>query len=587
MQRAKQTQRLIAILMLMSASVAQAQQLDGSQAALIAEALNVKVAFAHAGSSPDKSRAQVYVGSQPDAPFLRDITFLVNDSEPVRYEFSDTEARAIQRSARYRVALPGIHEGANQLRVDFHATDEIDKGIGVFKHGQFTKRFSVAAAAPTVDLTLTKGNFVSDAAFDISIIESVAVSSSDELGAIDLMMANGAYFQAASALMRLSTNGSAAQSSEEINKRLGACRVALGLQAAPTPSGSDPATARLNQALALINRGNGAEASAALDLLGRDEAKDSSALTIRDQANLVLAYYYLDHGLGPEAIPVFQRIRSPGPYANAGLLGLGWALLAPPHRDGAANPVTTPRYPTIVTPRLTADIIALHQNQPPRVPSPDKDQQTALRKAMIPWTELIGRDPTDPAVQEGMLAIAWTLYHFGAYAQAQDDYTRSAEQLEKIRGWYDNAVTHVRSGGMTSVIAAQDSASSSGWPHTSVTLTPSHAHWWHGDTPETPKAVADTFYFERLLLNDDFAAALQRYRNLIEADTAAREMATTDSGSDLHNRLSAAIASEGAQLQSIALTELSSQKQKLEKYLIEARFALATIYDRPEMASAQ
>lgn len=582
MQIAKQKQWLVVSLMLMSASIAQAQQLDGAQAALITEALSTNVSSTLASTSTDKTRAQVYIGSQMGAPFLRDVTLLINDSAPISYEFSDPEARAIQRGALYRMALPGIREGVNQLRVDFHSTSALDKSIGVFKHGQLTKSFSGGAAATTLELTLSQAGLVSDAAIGISIVESA--TANDELGVIDLMIADGAYFPAASALTRLLASNAGAQISDAINKRLVICRSELGLQAAPTASSSDAMTAQLNQALVLIQKGNSAEATTTLDALGRSEFTESTALTVRDQANLVLAYSLLDHGQGPEAIPVFQRIRSPGPFANAGLLGLGWALLAPPHGEGAASPVTTPRYPTIVTPRLTADIVALHQNQPPRVPTPSKDQQMALRKALVPWTELIGRDPTDPAVQEGMLAIAWTLYHFGAYEQAQDDYMRAADQLEKIRGWYNNAMTHVRSGKMTATIAAQDNTDSSGWPHTSVTLTPARAHWWHGDTPETPVAVADTFYFERLLLNDDFAGALQTYRNLLMADHAVRESA---SNSDLHLRLSAAIAAQGAQLQAIAVTELSSQKQKLEKYLIEARFALATIYDRPELASAQ
>ena len=39
--------------------------------------------------------------------------------------------------------------------------------------------------------------------------------------------------------------------------------------------------------------------------------------------------------------------------------------------------------------------------------------------------ELIGRDPTDPAVQEGLVAIAWALSTLGAQVQAQDYYNRA------------------------------------------------------------------------------------------------------------------------------------------------------------------
>ncbi len=600
---AMQRQRLVAGLMLMIASAAQAQQPALSRTALITAALDADAAVALANVVTDRNRAQIHVGSTVDAPFLRDITMRINDTEPVRYELSDTESRAIQHGAQYRIVLAGVKDGINQLHVEFHTYNAADKGIGVFKQGQLVKKFS-GDAASTMGLALVKGGLTSDPSFDVSIPESSTGSIAAQIGEADFLMADGEYFPAASILTRLLATGKDVQFAEAINKRLNTCRTALALQApgvAVTAQGSSDPVMRFNQALALVQQDKGQEAITALDDIGRTESTDSSILTLRDQANLVLAYYFLDHSMGIEAIPVFERIRSPGPYANAGLLGLGWALLQPPHREGTAGTAripTTARYPTIVTPRLTADIVTLKQEQAPRIPSASKDQQIALRKALVPWTELTGRDPTDPAVQEGMLAIAWTLYHFGAYDQAQDSYRRAADQLDKIRGWYDRAIENIRSGGMASTIASRYSMKDSGWSRASVTLPPARAHWWHGDTPETPRIIADNFYFERLLLNDDFAEALQAYRNLMLADSAIRDdiaqLGSTDSGNTLRNQiaalspaLSVEIAAQRAQLESIAIADLVAQKSKLEKYLIEARFALATIYDRPELVSAQ
>jgi tetratricopeptide (TPR) repeat protein len=371
------------------------------------------------------------------------------------------------------------------------------------------------------------------------------------------------------------------------------------MQAATTTSvGNNDLVIRFNQALALVQQDQLQAAATALEAIGRTETTDSAALALRDQANLVLAYSLLNHSQGAAAIPAFERIRSPGPFANAGLLGLGWALLQPPHREGAAGTSAIPasaRYPTIVTPRLTADIVALKQEQAPRVPVANKDQQNALRKALVPWVELTGRDPTDPAVQECMLAIAWAMYHFGAYAQAQDSYTRAADQFNKMRGWYDRAIANIRSGGMVALLASRDSATDTGWSRSNATLPPARAHWWHGDTPEIPKVVADNFYFERLLLDDNFAEALQDYRNLIRIEGALRadsaQLAATDALqsqlSALKPALSATLAAQRTKLEDIATANLLTQKSQMEKYLIEARFALATIYDRPELVSAQ
>ncbi|PTU30941.1 hypothetical protein CJD38_11560 [Stenotrophobium rhamnosiphilum] len=568
--------------MFMAASGVQAQQ-TSSSAVLINEALTVDAAAVRTNTSTDITRAQAYIGSTAEAPFIRDITLRLNDSAPVRYEFSDSESRALQRNAQYQVTLSGIKEGVNQLRADFHTATASDKGIKVFKQGQLTKSFSSGSSGVTLVLTLSKATLINDASFDVSIRESTAGTLGNQLSAVDFMMTDGEYFSAASVLMRLMANNQDATLVEAINKRLSVCRAALGLQAIEsTQIGSDPLTIRFNQALLLIQQGKGFEATTELDAIGLSEVTESSALTLRDQANLVLAYYFLNQSQGDKAIPVFERIRSPGPYSNGGLLGLGWALLLPVNREGVASPITTARYPTIVTPRLTADIVALQREQAPRVPSASKFQQTALRKALVPWTELIGRDPTDPTVQEGMLAIAWTLYHFGAYAQAQVDYNRAADQFDKVRGWYDNAIASIRSGGMIAAINARDAVNDSGWAQVNASLPPARARWWQGDTPETPKNVTDTFYFERLLLSNDFAEALQAYRNLMLADGAIK-----NSNDELHSRLSAAIAGQRTQLESIAVTNLTAQKKQLDKYLIEARFALATIYDRPELASAQ
>lgn len=599
---AMQRRWLIASLMLATASVAQAQVAEMPRAALITEALNADVAAALARPALDKTHAQIYIGSQVDAPHLRDIIFRVNDNAPVRYEFSDTESLALQRNALYRMELAGLKDGANQLVVEFHTTNLADKGISVFKRGQLTKTFSTDSSALALQLILTKSSLISDASFNVSNLDPVNGSSSAQIGVADFMIADKEYFAAASILTRLMSTSSGAQYAEQINKRLSICRTALDSQTSTTATASaDDLLIRFNQALALAQQDQGASATVALDALGNTETTDSSALALRDQANLVLAYTFLNHSQGAEAIPAFERIRSPGPYANAGLLGLGWALLQPPHHEGAAGTASIAagaRYPTIVTPRLTADIVALKQEQAPRVPVANKDQQNSLRKALVPWIELTGRDPTDPAVQEGMLAIAWTMYHFGAYAQAQDSYMRAADQFNKMRGWYDRAIENVRAGGMVAAIASRDSVTDNGWSRVSATLPPARAHWWHGDTPETPKVVDDNFYFERLLLDDTFAEALQDYRNLIRIDGAlkadAAQLASADSSSALQSQLTAlnpalsvAIAEQRAKLEAVATAKLQTQKKQLEKYLIEARFALATIYDRPELVSAQ
>ena len=184
-----------------------------------------------------------------------------------------------------------------------------------------------------------------------------------------------------------------------------------------------------------------------------------------------------------------------------------------------------------------------------------------------------------------MLAMAWALYHFVAYEQAQDDYRRAIDQLDKMRGWYDSASAHVRSGGMLAAIDAQAARTDGGWTPLGVTLPPARTRWWIGDSTAVPREVPATFYLERLLLSNDFADALHDYRQLRQAADAVQADATAQDVSTLTASLAAALSAQQARLRDIALADLETQKAGIEKYLIEARFALATIYDRPQLAA--
>jgi t-SNARE complex subunit (syntaxin) len=48
----------------------------------------------------------------------------------------------------------------------------------------------------------------------------------------------------------------------------------------------------------------------------------------------------------------------------------------------------------------------------------------------------------------------------------------------------------------------------------------------------------------------------------------------------LQRRVDAAVAQHRAFLQNVAVEELQAQKRRLETYTVQARFALAAIYDR-------
>ena len=378
--------------------------------------------------------------------------------------------------------------------------------------------------------------------------------------------------------------------------------------------GTDAIT-HYNEAVASIAEGKAAQGIAILEEMGRSDAADSGSLALRDQANITLGYYYLRQREGQSAIPVFSRVRAVGPYASRGLLGLGWAFLAPPGAAQKSAEGPRPDQPdsqrigVVLRPRLTADIAKLRRDLPFRLRQATGENELALRRALVPWVELTGRDPTDPAVQEGMLAIAYSLNHLGAYEEARERYVKIVDLLEQVRGWFDQAIAHVGSGRMAAIIKA--GGGDSYWPWW-VTDLPVR-HWWLAELPGVPMPKApDTFYFERLLADGEFQDAAQDYRdlNLFDSvlDAHARQLASptqlasaataaTDATEShaydprveelrgridvLRLRAQAEGDAQRQQLEDIAIAKLRRQKQQTEQYLAEARFVLARIYDRP------
>lgn len=416
---------------------------------------------------------------------------------------------------------------------------------------------------------------------------------------------------------------------------------------------------RYNLAVALINSNREAEGETILDKLGRLNPVDSETYALRDKANLTLAYHFLQKQQGGTAKPLFSRVRIEGPFSNRALLGLGWAELAPQGEkqkkadlgdaSAEANPLASlATLGILLNPaRLEPDVykrVGLNNFKLDKI---EKSQEANLRRAMVPWAELINRDPMDPAVQEGMLAIPFALDRVGAHIEAQQFYERAVGLLEESRRRINIASQYIRENRMVETIVRRDIDSEAGW------------NWRLRDLPDAP----ETFYLQTVIGENRYQEALKNYRDVrfmgrnldglkgrteqLEALAASRPVEPSNaklqidraralrpiakerlklklraavqltapyserveatprppvllqlSGApakfngarersaelraqlDALRPLVAAAGSEQAKvLQEIALRELSGQKKLIEKYLVEARFALARIYE--------
>lgn len=317
---------------------------------------------------------------------------------------------------------------------------------------------------------------------------------------------------------------------------------------------------------------------AALLAAGEAEALTPLDWTLRDRSNLQLGYVQLRSGQPAAAAEAFRRVRSPGPYANAALLGYGWARMIPEKAPQAAamfvgNAALRSQDEDALaetrrtTPFRYADAIA-HDNR-----------ADDLRNALVPWGELIGRDPTDSAVQEGLLALAYAHGHLGAHAQAAQYFRRAVDQLDALIRHYDSARLDIESGGLARLWTTVTNADN-GWPGWMEAMP--EPRWWLTDPPNAPT----TFYFDGLIADADFLRELDELLGVRELEELLQDQAQRLTGGpqEKNAQLRAECAQVSAGLQSSlrqrALHQLAVKHKLAEQYLAEASFSLARMVDR-------
>jgi tetratricopeptide (TPR) repeat protein len=423
---------------------------------------------------------------------------------------------------------------------------------------------------------------------------------------------------------------------------------------------------RYNLGIALLNSGRTAQGQTVLDRVGTLRPDNAEELALRDRANLTLGWQFLQTQQAGTAKPVFGRVRVEGPFSNRALLGLGWSELAPQGAriqrsdtpDDKAQQGTSPQslfstLGVLLRPGfLDRDVFDRAGMRSFRLRNGNPESEAALRRALVPWLELISRDPMDPAVQEAWLAIPYTLDQLGAHTQALQYYEKAVEVLENSRKRMNEAMASIKQGRMVETIVRRDLDSEAGWD------------WKLRDLPDAP----ETYFLQSLLAEHRFQEALKNYRDVrmlsrdldgwrtrlagIESDylSANKQPANADEivqralrdaddpyagtkatlhlaprlatpGSftkkpaavtlqlpslltadaptrfngpyeriqtlksrvgNLREQLAATGSAESQFLHDMATQELEGQRKQIERYLIEARFALARLYDRQQ-----
>jgi len=210
--------------------------------------------------------------------------------------------------------------------------------------------------------------------------------------------------------------------------------------------------AAYNLGIALLQSGHSPEGLRQLDKAGQVDSREAATAASRDKSNMVLGSVMLRSEDYAHAQLAFDRVRLEGPYSNRALLSTGWAEVSA--RD--------------------------------------------YQKALVPWGMLVGRDPTDAAVQEAKLALPFAYSKLQVYGRAASLYGQALDSFGKELEKVDTSLRSIRAGNFLKALVREEIKEDSVWVVRLRTL------------PDTP----ETFYLTELMASNDFQTALHNYLDL-------------------------------------------------------------------------
>lgn len=223
--------------------------------------------------------------------------------------------------------------------------------------------------------------------------------------------------------------------------------------------------AAYNLGIAYLQDGQSQAAIDQLDRAGQFVTDDPAELAIRDKSNLVLGTLLAEEGAYDAAIPILNRVRLDGPFSNQALLSAGWASMS----------------------------------------------LDDFRRAVVPWKILAGREVTDAATQEAMLALPYAYGKLDVHGRAANFYGIALDsfgvEVEKLGASIDS----VREGKFLEALVREEIRGDKDWVIRLRSL------------PDAP----ETYYLMQLLASHDFQSGLQNYLDL--ADMRRKLVAWQDS----------------------------------------------------------
>ncbi len=212
--------------------------------------------------------------------------------------------------------------------------------------------------------------------------------------------------------------------------------------------------AAYNLGIARLESGDASGALRTFERTGTLRSDDQAVQAIRDRSNLLLGTLLFEAEEYGRARAPLDRIRLDGPYSNQALLRAGWVEV----------------------------------------------RETQLDRALVPWSILAKRDPTDQAVQEAFLALPFVYSKLSLHGRAATLYERAANSFADELAKIDASIESVENGSFLEALEGQEIRQDKDWIVRMRAL------------PDAP----ETFYLVSLMASHEFQTALQNYIDLID-----------------------------------------------------------------------
>lgn len=213
--------------------------------------------------------------------------------------------------------------------------------------------------------------------------------------------------------------------------------------------------ARFNLGVALLRSGKADTGLPLLQRVVQNAIGDQERLAIRDRAALAMAFYYLQNKQPDPARDVLGAIRLDGPYSNQALLALGYAHYA----------------------------------------------KGDYKRSLVPWLELMQRNPADPVVQEAMLLAPRSYEELRAHQQAAVGYRYAGDKLRQQLKTLEKVAVQIQGSDWLDQLSGAAALNTENDPMADVAMI-------------TPAANAETAFLFHLFATHAFTEHYRQYLQL-------------------------------------------------------------------------